>query len=248
MSHHLSCQQVHRLFQVSEQGVVSRTDGYRAVPVHGGGNMFYPLSAQEALAACTPLPARLLISFRVQDKEDWKRSASAAAFVSGTLGLVAGMFAACFIMWLVDEPSVFALLVGVAIFIGMPVNAYLKEERATGQLWESSKWIDFTNRTWNERKHYTDGGDVDINYSVPLDSLALFCYLQGWEGPSTYDIGLCRLEDLEKADESGPYSLASLHSADWEDSAIDFGNRLATLWGIGCYYGSKDDTTTGMAA
>ncbi len=248
MSYHPFHESARRDMDVAEDGSVSLKDGGGSAAALAkrieGRDLLRPLSANLVLAACTPLPARLLLVYIAQTELDNERSIEAGLSVNGIVGMVAGSMAAMLILWLFPAAAPLAAIVCAAFSVWAPLRGWLEDKRRPGQVWERSEWINFKDRTWNYRKHYPDASLPDERSVLPLDSLVLCCYWHYWDGGDHECVlALCRREELESTDDDNPFCLSRIHSPADEARGIELGNRLACLWGIGCFYRTQDESS-----
>lgn len=201
---------------------------------HGGTDVAYHYRADEVLAACTPLPARLLLGHAVQTRRDRRNSAIAQALVYLLLAIVPALLALAFLRHLTDSRAFAAGTVGVIVMAAM-AWAFAREIRAPGGVWERTEWIDFERRVWCARKRYPDARLPTEHASVPLDELVLVCLVQSWEQGQSHDVGLCRKTEIQGRDFGEPRFLNQVHTSDTEPEAHAFACALAALWGLECW-------------
>ncbi|WP_124540528.1 hypothetical protein [Piscinibacter terrae] len=203
--------------------------------VHGGTSVLGGLRSGELLAACTPLPARLLLSHAIQTLQDRKKSAMAQAWLYALLGVFPVLFALGFLVQYMGASRGFAGTCFVAVMIGLMMKGYWKVIRDPEKAWERVHWLDFEARTWEARRSFLDGRLPEQRATVPMDELVLLCFVQQWEHSDSYDVGLCKLSELKASERDVPGCLNIIHSADQESEAHDFARALAALWGIDCW-------------
>lgn len=202
---------------------------------HGGNAVLYQRDAAATLAACTPLPERLLLRHGVQTRKDRRGSAIAQGVVYAIVAVLPVMLVMSLIKSAFSAKKAGLLILGSAAVLGIALRGAWTAYREPGGEWELSHWIDFTDRHWRARKVYTDESRPLQTASLPLGTLALICYTTHWENSVTYDVGLCKAADCVKAEYEYPATLDDLHSADSEDESLRFARSLAALWGVACW-------------
>jgi hypothetical protein len=190
----------------------------------------------ESLAATTgaPLPQRLLLDHSVQTRQDQMRDAKVEAYFQAFLALVVALPVMGILSKQLGQNSV-TFTTGAAMVLLAGVRAYWAKMSAPGKIWERTEWLDFEQRTWRRRKHCADDFFPRRNESVPFDALALLCFEQSWEQGVSYDVGLCKLADLQTGGMSAPPRLNHLRMFDLEDEAHDVARAVAARWGIACW-------------
>ena len=228
-----------QLPQISPDGATVTADGlnYSAGEIlsqrHGGTDVLYGFSTAEVLAACTPLPERLLLlGYALQTTEDRRKSAIALALAHAFIAMLPALLIMGGLRHITDNRPV-TLAGFILIMLGVMGRAAWRELRTPGKVWQLTKWLDFSTRTWHARKAYPDGSLPTRHASQPLDQLLLVCIDQHWEQGVTYDIALCRADEFEGLEKySEAPRLNMLHQAETEEESLAFARQLSTLWQI----------------
>ncbi|MDP5240544.1 hypothetical protein Q9Q94_13450 [Uliginosibacterium sp. 31-16] len=256
-----------QLPQISSDGASVTAEGlnYSAGEIlsqrHGGTDVLYGFSAAEVLAACTPLPERLLLGYARQTEEDRRKSAIAGALAHAFVALLPALLIMAGLRHITDNRPV-TLAGFILIMLGVMARAAWRELRTPGKVWQLTEWLDFSTRTWHARKAFgkvagppqdfpdPHGGRLDPegasrgltspdgslptrNASLPLDQLLLVCIDQHWEQGVTYDIALCRANEFEGLEKySEAPRLNMLHQAETEEESLAFARQLSALWQI----------------
>lgn len=270
----MSLQTPHRpLPQVSADGATVICEGlnYSGGEIlslrHGGTDVLYGFSAAEVLAACTPLPERLLLGYARQTAEDRRKSALANALAHAFLAMVPALLIMILLRKITDNRP--ATLTGfVLIMLVVMARAAWRELRTPGKVWQLTEWLDFGTRTWHARKAFgkdagppqdfpgPHGGRLDPEgasrgltspdgslptrcASLPLEKLVLVCITQHWEQGVTHDLALCRADEFEGLEKYGEAPrLNMLHQAEKEEDCIAFARQLSERWQIrACRFG-----------
>ncbi len=200
----------------------------------GGNDVAYHYHADEVLAACTPLPARLLLGFAVQTKRDRLNGAIAQALLYLLLATFPALLVGAFRRNITDSRS-FALGALVVMVVAAMAWAFTREMLAPGKVWERTQWIDFERRVWCARKSHPDGS-LQTEYAiVPLDELVLVCFVAYWEQGQSFDVGLCKRTEIKGRDFNDPHYLNRVHTSDTQPEAHAFACALAARWGLECW-------------
>ncbi len=242
MHYEQSHESVRRQLQVGADGVVSAVKGERqsalelARCLSDQGNLFRRLPAAKMIAACKPLPERLLLFYALQAASERTHFAWFDALVAAFFALFPAALAFILVVDSTSGPYMPAALVGTGIVAAAATWAYVRNMMKVGEVWEYSEWIDFTSRTWNSRRHFNDGAFPDVVQQFPLDSLALVCSRESDEGAAAFDVAISRREDIAAAGEYYPHFLTTIHLPASQALGVAFGNEIAALWGIECFY------------
>ncbi|MEN3110143.1 hypothetical protein ACFONG_11555 [Uliginosibacterium paludis] len=122
------------------------------------------------------------------------------------------------------------------------MQTYVKARASNdGQPWELHEWIDFERRLWCSRRTEPESRKpVQMTY-LPLNRLALVCYVHTFEQGNSYEICLSELTEIGKRTGLiGPPRLNELLSFDTEAESFIVAQRLAQRWDITCWHRSND--------
>lgn len=188
-----------------------------------------------------PLPPRLLLWHRAKSRQEGRQSAQAIAgayvlLVFWPVALV------CAVLCKIGFPPMFALT-GLALsLLHVAVQTYVKARASNDcQPWELHEWIDFERRLWCSRRTEPEGRKpLQMTY-LPLNRLALVCYVHTLEQGNSYEICLSELTEIDKRTGLiGPPRLTWLLSFDTEAESFMVAQGLAKRWDITCWHRSND--------
>jgi hypothetical protein len=114
------------------------------------------------------------------------------------------------------------------------VHVFFREVRSPKKAWQRTLWLDFESRELRLRYCLLDDGHTPVTDGVPFADLALICFPYQWEQGTTFDIGLCRKDQLKRDGNTDPPYLCMIHSSDEEDATRQTGIALANAWGMEC--------------
>lgn len=196
-------------------------------------DVLYNRPAREVLDACTPVPARLLLSYAVETRQNRRQHAVAAALAIGLFAMFPAFIALGLLSAMnVRSRAVLALpLWPVAITM---IHVFFREVRSPKNAWQRTLWLDFERRELRLRHCLLDDDHPPVTDGVPFTDLALVCFPHHWELETTFDIGLCRKDQLERDGSTDPAYVCMIHSSDDENATRQTGIALATAWGMEC--------------
>ncbi len=136
--------------------------------------------------------------------------------------------------------SVFTQAIDFIIIPAGGLWGFLKHRLGPGLIWTSREWIDFSDRTWNKRKHYTDESRPVESKTLPLDALAVVSH--GHQNEESFHAGYsCQLSELEYLSEHGwVFALRSLERFDTEEACLAFTRATAAQCAISAWLYRND--------
>ena len=195
---------------------------------------FSAMRTREAIAACVPMPLRLLLYRESGTAARRAGAAQGKLWVHVPIGAMLAILLACAIRASGAGDGT-ALVAALAVLVAWPLYFYRRYVRDATQLFELEVWIDFEQRVWHSCKSYADANMPQVVERVPLDALMLLCTASIGQGSWCYDIFLCKCAEFDPAAKSWPDWIESVLSTDTEQSATECAVTIANLWKIPCW-------------
>lgn len=203
---------------------------------------FSNMSMADAMAACTPLPQRLLLHREVGTRAGRTARAKRRAWRDALVGIVPAVLV-CVAARSMGAGQAAAWIAGAGIMAALITWGFWRRNTDPLQLFEQEEWIDFTQRSWHSRRSHPGTDRPAVDETIPLDALMLICAHFLGDGRWMVDIGLCKLPAFDPASDQLPTWIDFFHSADTEQEAITFSTTIARAWGIACWMhsGASDE-------
>lgn len=195
---------------------------------------FSDMRAADAIAACTPLPQRLLLHREVGTRAGRTAWAKRRAWRDALIGIVPAALVFVAARWIGAGQGT-ACSAAAATLAALVACNYRRRNSDPLQLFEQEAWIDFTQRSWHSRRSHPGTNLPAVDETIPLDALMLICARFLFDGRWTYDFGLCKRAEFTPASDQLPEWTDFLCSADTEEEAVAFSTTIARAWGIACW-------------
>lgn len=118
-----------------------------------------------------------------------------AACFFGLVALGLAKMLTALLDWAIGENSVTEWLWLVAM-PGGAIWGFVKQRTKPRQVWTWRKWIDFGERTWNERYDYPEGDAPVESTTLSLDGIAAVCCTRTFEDGVGYDCVLAPVKEM----------------------------------------------------
>lgn len=189
--------------------------------------------------ACSGTARRELLSSRKWDVRDRSTDVFATVTVATVVGLALGLIPVLCLSKVTSDKSVLKWVYALLV-IGAALWAYVATRYYGESLWESTNWLDFDERSWNQEIRYTDGSAPTSLTRLRFDDLALMCYdsVSGDDRDEarTYHVSLCRRRDVEqRCAAHRPDPLDHLMALESEEESLAFAFDTARKWDLPCW-------------
>ncbi|UOD28931.1 hypothetical protein INH39_26385 [Massilia violaceinigra] len=178
--------------------------------------------------------------------KDRRHHAYTGLFLYGLAAIVVSKTLTALLEFAIGE-NVFTQAIDFIVIPAGGLWGFLKHRLGPGLIWTSREWIDFGNRTWNKRKHYTDESKPVELKTLPLDALAVVCHAHknDEDGCVSYS---CHLSELEYiAVHRWVIDLRTLKRFDSEDACLAFTRVAAAHCAISGWLYHNDTLEGGTA-
>ena len=197
-------------------------------------NEFAAMEPQAALAACTPLPARLTLQHVSASCASRAGAARGKAWVHALAALIPAAVVV-YGMHAIGAGLAFALAAGACVLMAWPAWRYWRYVTDGTQVFEQDDWIDFGQRQWHSCTLYADVRVPPRIDSAALDDMMLLCsvYLEarGW----FTNVSLCKISRFDPASDQLPEGMTSIGAMQSDEAALAFAVAIAQSWGISCW-------------
>lgn len=183
---------------------------------------------------CTPLPAQLQLANAGTSAAQQRADARLDALLGGGIAVLP-ILMVCAAMRELRFDRGSAAIVGAILLAAVSLTMFLRVRLDRTRVWNQRKWLDFTDRTWRSAKTYAHPTMPDENRVLPFTSLVLVCYNASLEDSIKFGLDLCHFSDMAEYCHYQSQHTHHIFEHEDEQAVLDFGLKLAKLWGVDCW-------------